>query len=532
MKRIVVLLLLLLCLFGDNSIACFHKTVHIKDFANNGDDVTTLLQWLVDRYDIIIIDEGIWYISEGIRLHSNIIIKGLGASKSVIKRNDNHNLQGGMLFYTELLNPDVYVNRNRNDEYKRSKIRYHNISIEDLTIDMNRRPGRYTEQELKSKNLYAIALIKTKDAGVLNCRFVDAMTPDYNNGYPAVVVYQSRDIALENNRVDNISFLQAIYSRRVRIDNNLINSSVNTAIETIGGGEHIITQNIIHRVFWSVSCIGINSVSCMVSSNHVSSSKKNISCITLGHEGEMTTANKTIVDNNEFSSDGCRAILIQNGNNVTISNNNCKCVITSSSSELSSGCIVASGQSENIKNLVISHNSLVALGEVGYGCITYRGSGILRVSNNLIDSKRGISVFAGKDTKVIITSNTIHSTMYSIQANCQSLTIEENNLSDGIITSAPEISIRGNQIQYTSNHSYLGTKWERIKIQDNVFSSFSGKEFPYAFMLDASEKSDVFNAGNVIIKNNSVNVKSIRRIMSISGTGNSPQLERLNSDLR
>lgn len=524
---IISILLLFLFLFNSNSIACFKRTAHLNNYAKSGDDITIVLQKLVDKYDNIVIDEGVWYLSAGIRLRNNVIIRGVDPRKSIIKRSANMPLWGGMLFYTEQANPDIYTKRDERNEFSRLNLHYHNIHFSSITIDFNRNPDDYSDKLLKSKNLYGIAFIKASNCSVNNCLFIDQMTRAKNNGYPAIVVLQSESIRISRNSSERISFLQIIYSNNVFVSDNNCNNSVGTAIETIGGYEHKIYRNIVKSVYWNVSCVGINSLKCNFMDNEVYMSDNNISCLTLGHEGTQTAASQSIVHNNRFYSEGTRCILIQNGANISVNNNTCSCRIEPSSSVLTSGCIVASGDSDGIYGLDIKGNNLISLGDGCCGCITYRGTGTLTIEKNHIKSNRGITILSNNNTSIIIKENNIQSINYSIEANCHRIVIDNNTMTDGIITNVSEIVIKNNSITHLSNHSYLGKKWTKVVIDNNSLKNSTSFTMPYAFILDASEKGVDFDEKMIAVFNNTVVEGSITKIVNIAGTYNCPQLKNV-----
>ena len=90
----ILLGMLLSLLFNWNSAyACgLRKTVHISKYAKNGEDVTVVLQELINKYSTIIIDEGTWYVGSGIRLKNGVTIKGTNKTTSIIKRKDERHV--------------------------------------------------------------------------------------------------------------------------------------------------------------------------------------------------------------------------------------------------------------------------------------------------------------------------------------------------------------------------------------------------------------------------------------------------------
>lgn len=178
--------------------------------------------------------------------------------------------------------------------------------------------------------------------------------------------------------------VQSIYSRNVTVESNHCISSAGTPISFISGTRHKCIGNKVDKVFWNVSCIGMNSTHSIVRGNIVTASVGNISCLTLGHEPVIFRADYTVAENNTLHSEGCRSLIIQNGCGIIMSNNECSCVINMDALEMTSGAIVASGRAEGIFDLSLMDNRLNATGDGNRGCITYRGTGRVLIQGNTI----------------------------------------------------------------------------------------------------------------------------------------------------
>lgn len=522
-----LILIIILSLFPYQQVWACGKTVHLNNYAQSGEDVTEVLQFLVNRFHTIVIDEGEWLISGEIQLRSNVTIKGVDAKKSVLKRSDNIPLKGGMLFYTEKANPDSYVKQDPSDEFNPDRVKCKNISFEDLTIDFNRSPLRYSQQVLRGYNLYGIAMIRTKNSKVKNCRFVDQMTPECNNGYPAIVIYQSDEITIEGNVSERVTLLQATYSRDVTAKGNDCMSSVGTALEFIAGTNHSCIDNRVENVWWPVSCIGVNSLNCVVKGNVVNASASNISCLTLGHETVISQADNALVERNIFHSAGCRSVIIQNGRDILIRKNICSCVINKDSPDMTSGCIVASGNAEGIYDIKIEGNTLSATGNGSYGCITYRGRGLLHVRDNSITANRGISVISTENCIVEITGNSINSRDYSILSSAPILKVWKNSLKDGIIANAIDVEITDNVIEHSTHYSFLGDRWDKVIIEGNNLSNTTNSALQYVFLLDGSKKTADCNVDRIKIRGNDVMEGDVKEVIAVSGAKLAPQLRRI-----
>lgn len=515
----------ILFFFHQETTIC--KTAHLNKYAKPGADVTVVLQELVNTNSTVVIDEGVWLLSGEIRLRSFVTIKGVGPEKSVIKRNINSPLKGGMMFYTEKAYTDSYINKDPVDEYSPQKVKFRNIIIENLSIDFNRSPHEYNDEQLKKYNLYGIALIRTSNALVKQCCFKDYMTERCNNGYPAIVVYQSDRIWIENNINYGVTFAQIIFSKNIKVSGNNCISSVGTAIEFIAGTNHQCIDNVVKKVFWKVSCVGINSTNSIVRGNLITATDNNISCLTLGHEPFLFRADSTVAEKNILHSSGCRGVLIQNGCCIVVKNNKCSCIISKGAPELTTGCIVASGKSDGIYGLVIVDNILCAPGDGNSGCITYRGTGRLMIKDNVITAKRGINILSADNCNSEIVANSITSSDYTISANCPQLKISKNTLTDGIIANSREIEITDNVICYSNHYTFLCNRWDKVKVTNNLITNKSNKELKYAFLFDGSEKSEEFDVSKVVMCGNKVREGIVKEMIAISGGKRAPQLKQI-----
>ncbi len=526
LSLIILLVELLSCEIG---MAC-GRIAHINNYASPGDDVTEVLQKLINRYRTVVIDEGVWLLSGEIQLRSNVTIKGVDPDKSVLKRNDAFPIISGMLFYTEKANPDSYVNHDDWDEFKADRVRYENISFEKLTIDFNRSPQEYSEREIKFTNLYGIALIRARKCSVKNCRFVDLMTKERNNGYPAIVVYQSERIIIENNSNECVRLLQVIFSEDVTAKDCHCISSVGTAIEFIGGRNHKCVDNYIYDVWWDVSCIGVNSKDCVVKGNTVNCRQGNISCLTLGHIPTITSADNTLVEKNIFYSSSCRSIIIQNGCGIVLRDNVCSCIINKDSPFMTSGSIVASGNYDGIHDIVIVNNKLSSIGDGNNGCVTYRGSGRLLIKDNLITATKGVNIISVEKCDVTIEGNTINSSDYSIVSNAPQLTVLNNVLTDGLFVGAVSLVIKDNHIIHSTHCSYLGKKWESVRIEDNVLINATGEALQHVLLLNGSQKTKSFDTEKIVVKGNKVEGNAVKNVIAVSEAVSAPQLMKIKNN--
>lgn len=512
--------------------ACgLRNTAHIAKYANPGDDVTAILQELVNKYSTVIIDEGTWYLTPGIKLRSGVTIKGTDKNTSILKRKEEpFGIVGGMLFYTEKANPDIYSRKNPADDYAKSRIKYKNIHIDNLTLDFNRHPDVYSHQQMKGTNLYGIGLMYSTDCSVENCSFVDYMTPEANNGYPAIVFLQSDHCNVTNCQSQNITLVQSIYSENVTISGNHSENSVGTCIESICGKRCVVSDNYVKGVYWKVSCVGINTAGSKVHNNEVYAGANNISCLTLGHQGyELVNADNAVVENNYFISEGVRSIIIQNGANIEIKNNRLSCVLSEESPTPTFGCIVARGEVSGIRDLLIENNNMVAYGDKVYGVVTYAGSGCVKLNRNKIDGKRGVSIIAdGVDIE--IKNNIINSSDYTVTATSpKSLLIESNVLAEGISVKGGEsLEIRDNHFLSISRSSYVYGEWDNVRIINNEFIIADNAVLEQLFLFNAERKDGSYDLSKFVTYGNLLDA-SIQAVkfVNFSGNNNARQLRSI-----
>lgn len=481
-----------------------NSVVHINQYAKSGQDVTKVLQYLIDNNSTIVIDEGTWFVTRDVRLRSNVTIEGVDVNKSIIKRLDNGELKGGMLFMTEYLNPDIYTKLDKRDAFSQSRLNYKNIKIRKITFDLNRHPSKYTHQQMTASNIYCIAFVRASSCSVENCHFVDYMTPECNNGYPAVVFLQSSKSKICNCESQGITFCKAIYSDEIIFENNNCKSSVGTPIEAMGGRKITVIRNAICNVYWNVSCIGINTRNSVVSDNEVYAQDNNISCITLGHAGyALFSADNAVVKNNKCVSKGCRSIIIQNGHSLEILYNTCSCLIKNDSPILTSGAIVASGENSNIYDIAITGNQLSNFGEGSHGCITYRGNGKLLIKKNQVCSHRGVSILSDS-VEALIVKNDFKCDNYSVQSKTKkSIVLSKNTFEDAIICETPNVKVVKNVYNNLHRPNYFVSCPRILVIRKNRIIR-SNKRVKVAFEILGKNNKNWKRTQEMDIRNNIV----------------------------
>jgi|GEM_PF-4392285 len=486
-------------------VACIraNREVHINQYAKPGDDITVVLQKLINQNSTIIIDPGTWYISPGVKLRSGITIKGTDKEVSVLRRNDSDRIiKGGVLFYTERANIYIFTQQNPADSFDESKVKYSNILFKDLTIDFNRSPQKYSSEQIAKTNLFGIIFSRSKNCTVENCRFLDSMNESANNGCPAVSFLQSRNCSIVDCVSKQVTLVKSIYSIDVTVARNLCEDSIGTSIEFVCGDGGVLESNFVKGVYWDVSCVGVNTTNCLIRNNTIYSSSDNVSCLTLGHRGyEGFSASGTVVGGNNLHSEGVRSIFIQNGADIHIENNSISCVLSEDSSTPTYGCVVARG--EDIGNITIVDNEMSASGGKIYGAITYAGYGNVTVRNNHIKSRRGIVVFPnGND--IIVENNKIESSDYAICASSPAgLFVTGNHMSDGLfIKGGNRIVIEHNSFSEIIHPSYIYENWEDVSISYNTFSNCD--KLQELFLMNVENNEAFFDISSIKVSENEV----------------------------
>lgn len=372
------LMILLLCL--SFIVIAEARTVHLKDYARPGTDVSSVLQRLVDENDKIIIDRGIWIISEVVYLRTGVEINGedkdctiLKASeKAIVSKRNNF-----CIFATTRMKRSAISWRNLPE----NQYDYHikKVKISNLTFDLNRHVENFTEQNLQIRNhgVVAVRFENCNGAILKDCNIVDHCRYDgsENNINRIAVVYlmDSKNCKVSKCKTTNCTFVYVVFGKNNVIENNKGENSCGTWIETVDGTGHIIRHNEIRNVWCRVSSIGVNSKNCEVVGNVVENyTRKEISCLTLGHDdrertSSSTKADGTSVHGNRFITNGNLGVLVQSGSDLTISSNYIQ-VEPNDNSSFHAGIGIA-GDESNFNGIRIAKNTINIATGFGLGIV-------------------------------------------------------------------------------------------------------------------------------------------------------------------
>lgn len=370
--------MLLLCLSFIDIVEA--RTVHLKDYARLGTDVSSVLQRLVDENDKIIIDRGVWIVSDVVYLRTGVEIKGEDKERSILKASEKaivSKRNNFCIFATTRMKRSAISWRNLPE----SQYDYHikKVKISNLTFDLNRHAEYFERKNLQIKNHGVVAVrFENCDGAVLkDCNIVDYCRYDEGenniNRIAAVYLMDCKNCKVSKCKTTNCTFVYVVFGKNNVIEKNKGENSWGTWIETVDGAGHIIRNNEIRNVWCRVSSIGINSMNCEVVGNVVENNiRKEISCLTLGHDDrERTTsstkANGTFVHGNRFVTSGNLGVLIQSGSDLNISSNYIQ-VEPNDNSSFHAGIGIA-GDESNFNGIRISKNTINIATGFGFGIV-------------------------------------------------------------------------------------------------------------------------------------------------------------------
>lgn len=404
------------------------KTVHLKHYATPGTDISPILQQLVDENEKVIIDKGVWLISEVVYLRAGVEIKGEDKERSILKASETAIIgkrNNFCMFATTRMRRSAISWRNLFEEQYDYHIR--DVKISNLTFDLNHNVGYFKEQNLKIKD-YGVVAVRFENcngAKLNNCNFIDHCEYDESedniNRIAAVYLIDCKNCVVSKCRTNNCTFVYVVFGGHNIIEKNMGVNSWGTWIETVDGTCHIIKMNKIKNVWCRVSSIGINSMNCKVTGNVVeNNTRKEISCLTLGHDdrertSSTTKSNGTIVSNNRFVTNGDLGILVQSGSGITIKNNYIQ-VSPDDNSSFHAGIGLA-GDESNFNRISILNNTVNVTSGLGFGIVGQNMNDAVILGNKIgPDLECGIKLW--KSTRnAVLKKNTIRGAKIPLNVN-------------------------------------------------------------------------------------------------------------------
>ena len=281
---------------------------------------------------------------------------------------------------------------------------YKNIKISGFTFNLNRDGTTLTTDQMDIAEFNAIRFEDALNCYAEDCRFIDGQTIANNNGTPVVFIVRS-----EACRIINCYFEAsgaAVYlaeGRRNEVSRCTIIDSAGTAIESVGGSGHIIKDNYVNIVWWTVSTIGINTPRAIITGNLVEAAS--LTGITIGHEGDLPAnfynisgkASYTVCTKNRINSgstlsatSGQQGIRVQGGNHIRITDNIVLDLVKAATHDAVRGGIVIQGPgvAEDFTDIVVDGN-IVAGATTGFSNST-QGDRFTISNNDFSDVLGGI----------------------------------------------------------------------------------------------------------------------------------------------
>jgi len=522
-----------------NSSMADKTTVHIKNYAKSGTDVSDILQKLVNNYQTVIIDKGTWVISKSVLVPSGVTIKGLQKDKCIIKADANAMIKKPNQFCvfssvemkSSLVGSWAYHNLPI-DAYSKKTCK--DIHISNLTFDINRHPAYYTSKGISMKNkggMNAIRLENSIDCTIQDCIFIDYGKYDESremtNGEPIINIIESESCSVSGCETSRCAFVLIAACHNISVEANKGNDFYGTWIETIGGSNYKICNNVIGDGYWNVSTLGINSINTEVAYNEITSKLgKENSSITLGHDtrnantklryGQTTKADGCYVHDNIIRTAGVRGIIAQSASNLVIENNDITCAPVNENSTTQAG-ISFLGEPENFKNEIIRNNVINITSGKGCG-IVGTCLNASQITNNEINAKCDIGIWLrGNVSSSLIDGNQLIGQKSAVKAdNVQTLSIRSNNIDGG------SLEIKTDKFTFEDNTwvnipktcSIKGTTKEVVTSVDIERNNFSAvKTIDGIFEFSVSNQSAASN--NVINKSNVIMSSTINSIGSV-----------------
>lgn len=518
----LLLLLVLSTAFSSGIIYAKNQTrVHINKYCTRGSDISAKLQELVDQYQIVIIDKGAWIVSKPIYLRSDVVIKGASKNKSILYIDPNAIIgaKGKFCLFTTADPISLYGKDFRSfpiNTYKEKK--YKNITISDLTIEVNRQPAFFRQRNAnpRTADLNVVRFENCKNCTLSNCILRDCCNEESFNNTAIVKIVESDSCLVEKCTSYNCTFLQILSGVGSVANLNTGYRSVGTWIETCGGFGHIISNNKINNILTNVSTIGVNSPKCHIIGNIIANDNgQEISCLTLGHSqekldvSEMGTlcyrADSTVVRDNNFTTTGSIAILIQNGSNLELSSN--KISSRPERNDFAPGTVYIHGQNDNLHNIRIINNSIDSYGRKGSAICGDCLNDVLIEGNKIHTTCRYAIRITKKTTNSNIVGNTINAPNSEIinTENINSLSIVNNKF------------IGGRVIAYCRKMRFENNQWSDINMESQIhivgndFISKSNEIVINNNTLSTTDKVSLIKLFNVVSQNNiKIDVKTYK----------------------
>lgn len=437
----------------------------------------------------LIIPSGTFLVNSQCRVPSNIRIRG--QYNSIININPLNWTGGITKFYA--LFTTVNVIAPPEVGYWRigtGTLTYFNIQIENLTINLNRNGAVLTPTQMTNSAFNAVRFEDAQNCSVTNCRFIDSMTQANHNYYTMVVFFvRSQQCYVDGSAFERTSCLFAAESNYCGFTNNTSIYGNSSPVETIAGqGHHIANNNF--GVYWeTTSCVGINSVQCVVEQNIFTAPM--LMAVVLGHDqpsppepsqyGVSVAADNSIVRHNYITGVAATnyGLYIQNATNSQIESNTIvnlgKGALYTTDDKIGIR-VSGSGAVTRFLNNTINNNTI---DNATAGIRISDGDSITISENNITNTRAAIYIAGSTGYESVVSNNYIsgaESAILSFAGNCRAI----NNRIYSITANNPQYSIyMAYGCQQFSNNSIGGIgecsmfNFTTAEIMNNVFTNNS-----------------------------------------------------------
>ena len=365
---------------------------------------------------------------------------------------------------------------------------YFNIQIENLTINLNRDGTVLTPTQMLNSAFNAVRFEDAQNCYVTNCRFIDSMTQANHNAYTMVVFFvRSQQCYVDGCAFERTSCLFMPESSYCGFTNNTSIYGNSSPVESIAGQGHYIANNNF-GVYWeTTSCVGINSLQCVIEHNVFTAPM--LMAVVLGHDqpsppepsqyGVSVAADNSIVRHNNITGIAATnyGIYIQNATNSQIDSNtivNLGKGVAYNTDDKIAIRVSGAGAVTRFLNNTINNNTI---DNATAGIRISDGDSITINDNFITDTKTAIYIAGSAGYEAVVSNNYIsvaETALYSANGSCRAV----NNRIYNITANNPQYSIfmaYGSQ-QFSHNSiSGIGEctmfNFTTAEIMNNVFTN-------------------------------------------------------------
>jgi len=380
--------------------------VCVKDYGAKGNgisDDSTAFQKAINTGKNVYIPDGNYLIGSTIVLTSNIIISG-GNNTVLIPKIENGSYTLPAIFSShEGLTSNNFTGNCIVTDGSETR---ENVIIQNINFQFD----HASLNDPINPNCSALHLEYGKNIIIQNCKF----TTTQGGWKKALHIFLSEYITIRNNYTKVMALVWLGACGNCLIDNNYIEESYPTAIESLGGFNNTYSNNIVKAVTANVSAVGINERHAKIINNSIRASdgngteEGNAHSLVLGHDIDSTTILSTypyIIYNGETYADASysviianyfygtdpsihlRGILIQGGEHIRISHNYFYNLgFNQSSTGYNQAAIAGNASTLTIGNLIITDNVFEKVNRA-FRCGTLHGTIIFK--NNIVKDITG-----------------------------------------------------------------------------------------------------------------------------------------------